>query len=213
MKKRINRRKEFYQSRLQQSFPFRDTLINYIVKNPSSPKLYQKLIKTCKYFFAANPILVVKNFKLEIQDDDECNEIEIDAECWGEPNINTISTFLLKIFKCHAKKCVFDYLGDVSIKDFLFLTPKCKVISLCCFTVIDDDGSTVTLEKIVEVLPRIKAFYYYFYAVDASKIVSTGTVEKLLQVPHISKICKFFLDDVPESFDIERFFAYIKVRY
>uniref|UniRef100_A0A914PTV5 Uncharacterized protein n=1 Tax=Panagrolaimus davidi TaxID=227884 RepID=A0A914PTV5_9BILA len=43
----------------RQNWPFRDSLINYITKNPSNAKAWKKLIQSCKYFFAKNPIYVI----------------------------------------------------------------------------------------------------------------------------------------------------------
>uniref|UniRef100_A0AC35GLP1 Uncharacterized protein n=1 Tax=Panagrolaimus sp. PS1159 TaxID=55785 RepID=A0AC35GLP1_9BILA len=57
--------KRFYSSICEQKFPFRNSLIFYITQNPSSLKLYQKMIKSCKHFFDKNPILVISTLYAE----------------------------------------------------------------------------------------------------------------------------------------------------
>uniref|UniRef100_A0AC35GHJ5 Uncharacterized protein n=1 Tax=Panagrolaimus sp. PS1159 TaxID=55785 RepID=A0AC35GHJ5_9BILA len=44
-----------------QDFAFPGSLMYYVAKNPLSPKVYRKLIKSCKFFFVENPILVLYN--------------------------------------------------------------------------------------------------------------------------------------------------------
>ena len=46
-----------------QQFGLPLTIICYVAKNPTSPKLYQKLAGTCKYFYHKNPIIIVENIK------------------------------------------------------------------------------------------------------------------------------------------------------
>uniref|UniRef100_A0AC34F9J8 Uncharacterized protein n=1 Tax=Panagrolaimus sp. ES5 TaxID=591445 RepID=A0AC34F9J8_9BILA len=46
-------------SKYPQDFSLPNPIIKYIIEKPSLPKAYNKLIQTCKYFFATNPIFVV----------------------------------------------------------------------------------------------------------------------------------------------------------
>ena len=58
---RIGRNCDFGNLR-PQKFSLPSTIVYYIFKNPASPSVYQKLIKTCKYFYPKNPIIVVDYF-------------------------------------------------------------------------------------------------------------------------------------------------------
>ena len=42
-----------------QRFPIPSNIVFYMAKNPSSPSLWKKLIRTCKYFYSRSPIFVV----------------------------------------------------------------------------------------------------------------------------------------------------------
>uniref|UniRef100_A0A914PV68 Uncharacterized protein n=1 Tax=Panagrolaimus davidi TaxID=227884 RepID=A0A914PV68_9BILA len=55
----------FHGPYIRQNWPFRDSLINYITKNPSNAKAWQKLIQPCKYFFAKNSIFVIDKLECE----------------------------------------------------------------------------------------------------------------------------------------------------
>ena len=46
---------------IPQRFSIPSSFIYYMAKNPTSLPVYQKLIQSCKYFFAKNPIIVVFN--------------------------------------------------------------------------------------------------------------------------------------------------------
>uniref|UniRef100_A0AC35EVK6 Uncharacterized protein n=1 Tax=Panagrolaimus sp. PS1159 TaxID=55785 RepID=A0AC35EVK6_9BILA len=45
-----------------QRFPYPTYMIKYITMNPTTPKLWKKLVKTCKYFYSKNPIIIRNYF-------------------------------------------------------------------------------------------------------------------------------------------------------
>uniref|UniRef100_A0A914PIW9 Uncharacterized protein n=1 Tax=Panagrolaimus davidi TaxID=227884 RepID=A0A914PIW9_9BILA len=207
----------------RQSWPFRDTLINYITKTPSNSKAWQKLIQSCKYFFAKNPVLVIEN--LWWDEEDWCASLNNDAgpvdftkislKFWitnkfsatCAPPGNGISLIIPKIYKCGVK--YLSLVKDViSYKDFSFLFSNLENIVLRDNIVKNSDGSIVPFEKIFAVLPKIKECYFYD-KIDSS-CITKNTIKELLQIPHFSKINKLYFYQIPETFDIETFFKYSK---
>uniref|UniRef100_A0AC34F4Y4 Uncharacterized protein n=1 Tax=Panagrolaimus sp. ES5 TaxID=591445 RepID=A0AC34F4Y4_9BILA len=73
----------------------------------------------------------------------------------------------------------------------------------------NEDGTLVTLEKLVEVLPKLKEFNYFTTTPPGVNITSK-TVKKMLKIPHFLNIEKFSLAYIPEVFDIETFYIYMK---
>uniref|UniRef100_A0AC35G5E8 Uncharacterized protein n=1 Tax=Panagrolaimus sp. PS1159 TaxID=55785 RepID=A0AC35G5E8_9BILA len=85
------------------------------------------------------------------------------------------------------------------------LAPFAKGIDLRDSVLKYKNGNFVELEKILESFP------------NADKIISplnskitSQTVKNLLKIPHFAKLKYFIVKNVPEEFDIERFFIYIK---
>uniref|UniRef100_A0A914QCK9 BTB domain-containing protein n=1 Tax=Panagrolaimus davidi TaxID=227884 RepID=A0A914QCK9_9BILA len=73
----------------------------------------------------------------------------------------------------------------------------------------NDNGSIIPLEKILEILPYVKDFEYRIPD-NSSHIITSKTVKELLRMPHFSIIRHFNLSEIPEDFDIESFYGYIK---
>uniref|UniRef100_A0A914R153 Uncharacterized protein n=1 Tax=Panagrolaimus davidi TaxID=227884 RepID=A0A914R153_9BILA len=72
----------------------------------------------------------------------------------------------------------------------------------------NDDGTNVPFEKLIEVLPKIKKIT--FSCRRNSSDITTKTVNELLKLPHFFKIERFELWDIPEHFDIKTFFNFLK---
>uniref|UniRef100_A0A914P6Y5 Uncharacterized protein n=1 Tax=Panagrolaimus davidi TaxID=227884 RepID=A0A914P6Y5_9BILA len=99
------------------------------------------------------------------------------------------------------------------LDDFIFISSKAETVLLWPFSVINEDGSIVPLEKIIDSLPNINDFEYQLpNDDDATKIITSKTVEELIKIPHFSNLDSFFLNyHVPENFDIESFYEnYVK---
>uniref|UniRef100_A0AC35GVB1 Uncharacterized protein n=1 Tax=Panagrolaimus sp. PS1159 TaxID=55785 RepID=A0AC35GVB1_9BILA len=56
---RDSKRAKFMATYCHQKFSMPDSFVFYMAKNPTTWKLYQKMVKTCQYFFVKNPILVI----------------------------------------------------------------------------------------------------------------------------------------------------------
>uniref|UniRef100_A0A914Q1E8 Uncharacterized protein n=1 Tax=Panagrolaimus davidi TaxID=227884 RepID=A0A914Q1E8_9BILA len=158
----------------RQNWPFRNSLINYITKSPSNAKAWQKLIQSCKYFYAENPILVIENLRWEEEkewlvslnnDERPVDFSNISPKLWITNEFNVtlaspenISSIVPKIYKCDAN--FFRLLHDViSYEDFSFLSSNLEDIVLHNCIVKKDNASNVPLENLFAVLPKIKTIF------------------------------------------------------
>uniref|UniRef100_A0A914P6Z4 Uncharacterized protein n=1 Tax=Panagrolaimus davidi TaxID=227884 RepID=A0A914P6Z4_9BILA len=163
----------FHGPYIRQNWPFRDSLINYTTKTPSNSKAWQKLIKSCKYVFAKNPILVIENLWWDEEDwyassNNDAGPVDftkISSKLWITDKFNAtcappenVSLIIPKIYKCDAK--YLSLMNDViSYKDFLFLSSNVEDTVLRENIVKNSDGSIVSLEKLIAVLPKIKSIF------------------------------------------------------
>uniref|UniRef100_A0A914QBS2 Uncharacterized protein n=1 Tax=Panagrolaimus davidi TaxID=227884 RepID=A0A914QBS2_9BILA len=208
----------------RQSWPFRDSFINYITKTPSNSKAWTKLIQSCKYFFAKNPILVTENLWWDEEkewlaslknDERPVDFSKLSSKVWITnkfnatyvPSENGISLIIPKIYKCDANfsRLLYDV---ISYEDFSFLSTNVRKIVLHENIVKNSDGSIVPFENLIAVLPKIKIIFFYD-KIDSS-CITKNTVKELLKIPHFSKIDRFELFGTTEKFDIETFFTYLK---
>uniref|UniRef100_A0A914PF93 DUF38 domain-containing protein n=1 Tax=Panagrolaimus davidi TaxID=227884 RepID=A0A914PF93_9BILA len=72
-----------------------------------------------------------------------------------------------------------------------------------------EDDSIVTLEKIVEALPKLTILAVQLHD-TATKVISSKTVYELLKISHFSNLENLRLFNIPQCFDIDCFFKYIK---
>ena len=50
-------------SAVKQRFTLPEAFVFYVAKNPTSPKVYHKLIRCCKYFWLKNPIITLNSLR------------------------------------------------------------------------------------------------------------------------------------------------------
>uniref|UniRef100_A0A914P847 Uncharacterized protein n=1 Tax=Panagrolaimus davidi TaxID=227884 RepID=A0A914P847_9BILA len=160
----------FYELIYQQNFPFHNTFMDYISKNVKSANIYQNLIQTCKYFFHKNPIVFMAeandifgedtwNMRLKFKD--------ISCKVWITHKIDIgmkrgdkddyIQNIIPKIYKSDIKKF---YLWEhkISLNELIFLcSSRCRKLRLSSVKFEkNSDGTDITLEGIIEVLPKLK---------------------------------------------------------
>uniref|UniRef100_A0A914PJL7 Uncharacterized protein n=1 Tax=Panagrolaimus davidi TaxID=227884 RepID=A0A914PJL7_9BILA len=138
--------------------------------NPLSPKIYQKLIQTCKYFFIKNPIIVFEKLFLDFKENiahlnhfgKPFNMTNFTFKIWVINEFhnaarNTLlfhtSSMIRKIHRCDAKELYLSH-QEISLNEFIFLSPNIKIISLNCTPVKNEDGTILPLEKLVTYLPN-----------------------------------------------------------
>uniref|UniRef100_A0A914Q9R1 DUF38 domain-containing protein n=1 Tax=Panagrolaimus davidi TaxID=227884 RepID=A0A914Q9R1_9BILA len=219
-----SKRAKFYPACFRQDFSLSNNIIYYILKNPNSAKLYQKMIQTCKYFFIKNPIIVIDS-RLFIYDENNwyiiCKPYDISKvtfNFWITNNLiispkdltinekmdkTFVSSIIPKLYKC-APKYLTLYHQNIFFRDLSFFISSAEKIQFISVCVKNDDGSNVAVEKIVEI------------AVKAKKITFRGgsmtseTMKELLKIPNFLKLVEFFMTDIHENFDLETFYNYMK---
>ena len=163
-----------------QRFSLPEIIVHYLAKNPTSSKLWKKLIQTCKYFYSKNPIIVVDCVRQMVNSDNTSWAMELDER---ETNFvlqncsfkfwisNSLSAFILdtpdRISSLFPRVYRFDleslYLSNVSITfdEFNCLSASNTLIELEFYNVVmkQADGSLVDLVQILERIPRIQRFY------------------------------------------------------
>uniref|UniRef100_A0AC35GNN6 Uncharacterized protein n=1 Tax=Panagrolaimus sp. PS1159 TaxID=55785 RepID=A0AC35GNN6_9BILA len=219
----------------KQNWLLPDSMIFYIAKNPSSSKVYQKLIQSCKYFFEKNPVLIVT--KLEsCEEKDGINTIMCPneyCECINNAKKCCIK-FDLKKLKLSSKiwvthelyvvfgvknytsllciklfRCEADhvYLNEKTVKydDFKLFTSTAKSIILSKNLITYKDGSIVMFDKILECLPKVEMLEFTFD--DEVSIVNASTMEIIPNLPSLEEVG---LHEIPETLNIGAVNTFIK---
>uniref|UniRef100_A0A914XZI0 Uncharacterized protein n=1 Tax=Panagrolaimus superbus TaxID=310955 RepID=A0A914XZI0_9BILA len=216
-------REEFFATyNPQQKWSLPDSIIYNIAKNPKNAKIYQKLIQSSKYFFVKNPIIVAE--RLCIRKDHAILNKYLNMPCvtskfWITDKFENaskmldlkstpilISSFIPQLYRNDA---AYLYLRGqiISYNQFMFISSNAQHIVLNETVVKDDDGSVVPLEKLVAILSKAKDIEFYD---SIPSTITENTVTELLKLPHFSTIDKFEFHNIPETFDIETLFNYIK---
>uniref|UniRef100_A0AC35GTR1 Uncharacterized protein n=1 Tax=Panagrolaimus sp. PS1159 TaxID=55785 RepID=A0AC35GTR1_9BILA len=213
-----------YISRQNWSLP--DSIICYILMNPNSAKFYQKLVQSCKYFFIKNSILVISraNFKYENEWKIEIEEKWINlnnflSKIWITEKMfidnrdsgksEVISTLIPKIYNNETKRFEIWH-QNLSINNFIFLASKCENIILHDVTILNENGSIVTLDEIIETLLNAKKFEYHFSTISSNAIVTSTIIQKLVETPQFQNLFYFRLANSPETFNHEILYDYKK---
>jgi hypothetical protein len=209
----------------RQSFAFPDPIMEYIAKNPQFAEDYQKLIESCKYFFIKNPILVIRDLRYNSGEGWEMRSSISDG--WKKIDINKLSSrvwitdsldvnattsddryvlhlMVPKIDECQAERLKL-VKQDIFYEELDFLGTFAKYVYLKGSVVEYQNGKNVELEKIVQMCPKARKIIF-----PSDSVISAKTVKELLNLPHFSRLNSFKIFNVPEDFDIESFFAFIK---
>uniref|UniRef100_A0A914QPQ8 Uncharacterized protein n=1 Tax=Panagrolaimus davidi TaxID=227884 RepID=A0A914QPQ8_9BILA len=217
---RYSKRAKFMATYRHQNFSMPDSFVFYIAKNPTSWKLYQKMVKTCKYFFVKNPILVIDKHlnyydsqwtieetpynmnqttsKLWIADD-----LTVDSDTAEMKERNILASILPKLYRCDAwVLSLFEQV--IFYHDLPLLTSSAKLIFFDQVVVKHEDGSNVEVQKIVEIASKAT------YIDITHPTITSKTMEELLMIPNFSTLRVVTLKNVPEAFDIEAFYVYMK---
>uniref|UniRef100_A0A914PA28 Uncharacterized protein n=1 Tax=Panagrolaimus davidi TaxID=227884 RepID=A0A914PA28_9BILA len=223
---------EFRASCSRQSFSLPESMIYYISRNPLSPKVYQKLVRTCKYFFIKNSILIFHCLYLEDGNWKTCSI----KKCYGRPETckyrkidcdlrkvqgkiwihcrlhisssesNIASSIISKIYNADVKKLHLDG-QNITFNDLLFLSKKLRQIKLYQSYVFYENRVEVPYEIVLANLPIIT----YFLFKNTNQFYDfSNTVKEILKIPHFKNLKAFVGFGLNESFDIVTFFEYLK---
>uniref|UniRef100_A0A914Q5P4 Uncharacterized protein n=1 Tax=Panagrolaimus davidi TaxID=227884 RepID=A0A914Q5P4_9BILA len=216
-----SRRAQFFANYFLQNFSLRDSIIHYIEKNPKTWELYQKLIKSCKYFFVKNTILVVRRLSYNKNDlwfakaDGDVDKVLIDlnkikCKFWVTEkfdvfpyvtnyNPNILSSNIPKLYKCDA---MFLHLKGQTISsyDHSFFISDAEEIFFEDVTVKDENGKLLPLEKLIEGSIKVETIYIF------GPTMTSKTFNELTKLPHFANLDYLTLDGLHEDFDVEDFY-------
>uniref|UniRef100_A0AC34F3Y7 Uncharacterized protein n=1 Tax=Panagrolaimus sp. ES5 TaxID=591445 RepID=A0AC34F3Y7_9BILA len=211
-----------YQS---QNFPFRNSLMQYITKNPASAKVYKKMTKSCKYFFVKNPILILFRLQNDRKNGWQSNvngmykklNFNCSSKFWITDSIdvypssvlkrNVVSSILPKIYRCDILRLSIEE-QTISVDELSVLISNVENLQLQNVIVMDRNGTVVPIENLVKLSSKFKAFDFEI-GPNGSKITSK-TFQELLKIPQFHKLSLFSLHNVSEDFDIESFYTFMK---
>ena len=220
-------------SEIKQRFSLPWNLIFYMAKNPPSPEVYEKLIQCCKYFWLKNPIITLNSLyhssrdkhwrtdkmngfqerqRFKIENLGEKFWIYKDLDVCDHRNRFLASSIVPKIYRCDLT-CLWLSYQTLSFDEFNVITSSGSLqwLSLKITTMKNADGSIVSLEKLIELLPNLRTLFYDNVNIEDGQAITSETAAKLIAIPHFPKIQCFVITGIPESFNIETFFALPKV--
>uniref|UniRef100_A0A914P6M7 Uncharacterized protein n=1 Tax=Panagrolaimus davidi TaxID=227884 RepID=A0A914P6M7_9BILA len=177
----LSKHDKFYATVQRQNFSMPDSVTFYMAKNPKTAELYQKVIQTCKYFFAKNSILVISSLL-----------------SYGKNGAYVLFRLDAKVLSISRH--------DVDYYDLLHLLPSAEKIFMMNVTVKYENGSIVALEEFVSM--AVKAKIIRLNSTHLS--ITSETMKYLLQIPHFGTLCLFLISNIPESFDLDTFYAHMK---
>uniref|UniRef100_A0A914Q204 Uncharacterized protein n=1 Tax=Panagrolaimus davidi TaxID=227884 RepID=A0A914Q204_9BILA len=214
-----SKRTKFFAMYFCQNFGLANSVMHYIAKNPKTWKLYQKMIRTCKYFFVKNPILVVRCLSHNKDDLWFADQILIDlnkikCKFWVVEdfmvflnvktyNPNIVSSSIPKLYKCDFM--FLHLMGQtISYYDLSFFISGAETIAFEDVTLKDENGKILPLEKLIEA--SVKA-----QRIDIIRPTMTSkTFHELTKIPHFANLSSLILDGLHEDFDVEAFYVYMK---
>uniref|UniRef100_A0AC34G3K4 Uncharacterized protein n=1 Tax=Panagrolaimus sp. ES5 TaxID=591445 RepID=A0AC34G3K4_9BILA len=215
---------------MMQYFNLPESIIYYMAMNPSTPEVYQKLIQCCKYFFEKNPILVAVDMdgKTKICSNDaatcrkkrrkccididmkkvSCNIWVTDTICLTNENISIFSSLIFP--KLYRWKMVhlYSHCSDVLYNEFKSCASFLTEIDFFMARIINDDGSMVMLDKILEDTPNIKTFKYSF-GHDLS-MINAATMKNICELKNLKHLKTFILSSLPDVLNVEDISTFIK---
>uniref|UniRef100_A0A914PXU5 Uncharacterized protein n=1 Tax=Panagrolaimus davidi TaxID=227884 RepID=A0A914PXU5_9BILA len=220
----------------QQNWSLPNSMIYYIAKNPSSSKIYQKLVHTCKFFFEKNPVIIIKNLdafqdgtKYHISQNRQHECKKNNYECCIKIDLNNFSSKLwitrgLNIHK-HIKNCIativqknFRYeilrLGvadnDIIFNDLKVLVSFAKRVFLWRNSIKYKNGTVVMFDKILELFPTNIVSFWFDFEKDVS-MVNDSTMENILKLQNLENLECFYLHECPGTLSVEDLSAFIKI--
>uniref|UniRef100_A0A914PG37 Uncharacterized protein n=1 Tax=Panagrolaimus davidi TaxID=227884 RepID=A0A914PG37_9BILA len=227
----------FYSKICHQDFSLPNSIVYYMAQNPALPKVYEKIIQCCKYFFIKNPILVT--LRLRFYGGKwciNCKSVKTDIfECKFERKPYDITKVTSKFWITDLLFIEPEFLEDNEIMDKNIVSSniskfyKCapKYLKLCYQNIFFHDLSLLlqSAEKIyfIDVCVKnddgsnVAVEKIVEIAVEAkmitfhhSTITNKNTMKELLKIPNFLKLDVFSLTNLSEDFDIETFYNYMK---
>ena len=216
-----------------QTFALPEALVFYIAMNPPSPEVFNKLIQCCKYFWLKNPVITLYGFydvnklwetremngfqnrpqKIHMENFKEKLWIHFNLDISDQLTQSAASSIVPRIYRCDLYLLRLSH-QSLTFDEFQIFTSSAilEELHLRETTVKNDDGSIVPIEQLIEPLPELIEFYYFNVSGDDGlQTITSETAANLNAIPHFHQIESFKMYEIPESFNIDAFFATPKV--
>uniref|UniRef100_A0AC34FKE2 F-box protein n=1 Tax=Panagrolaimus sp. ES5 TaxID=591445 RepID=A0AC34FKE2_9BILA len=237
---------QFLQTYRRQFFSLPDSIMHYMAMNPPSAEVYEKLVKSCKYFFVKNPILVLSNLHFKFNEwgtlvecfegpyrykwtkvdvsshkfwitesftvDPKVPNFDSDDDADGDSNNAVINYHLIapvipRIYHCNVKYLTM-FNQVMLYNELMVLAPAIEKLHFNGVYIYEQDGALVSFEKLVDLFPKVKSIHYIVSS--GASLVTSKTFKALLEMPQFLTLDFLEFRGVPESFDIETFYIYMK---
>jgi hypothetical protein len=215
------RKSLFYETYRNQDFAFSGSLMYYIAKNPLSPKVYQKMIKSCKFFFVKNPLLVLSNLyyanngwvtwsngnrtKVDLNGLEKYWVAEYFWTC--SSRASAAASIVPRISLCNVQRLSLAN-QIISYNDLMILAKDVEDLTLNKVFVRNEVTFFVTVDKIFDLFPKVKRFFYT--CTQRTPDMVNETFGKFLKNPNFLALDVFTCYRVSDNFDIEAFYAYME---
>uniref|UniRef100_A0A914Z0B7 Uncharacterized protein n=1 Tax=Panagrolaimus superbus TaxID=310955 RepID=A0A914Z0B7_9BILA len=214
---------------IKQHFALPESIMYYIAKNPSTPEVYKKLIQSCKYFFEKLPLFVAANLNgnnrlcsneyCDGEYDETCcfyiDFNKLSSKIWITNEIrlysDDISTFSSLIFPKLFRWNIIELNvinTDIMFNDFRICASFLTDIFIWRSRIINDDGSVVMIDKILEVTSNIKKFYIKF--IDNVSMINTAAMKNICKLKSLQNLKSFNLRYIPKIFNVDDLLTFIK---
>uniref|UniRef100_A0A914Q2Y0 Uncharacterized protein n=1 Tax=Panagrolaimus davidi TaxID=227884 RepID=A0A914Q2Y0_9BILA len=213
----IFKRTKFMAKYYQQNFSIPDSVIFYVAKNPKTAKLYLKMVKTCKYFFIKNTIIIIPYLNTDggkwRSDHFSLNFTKYNCKYWITDNIyasasefvdkNIFSPIIPKLYQCDSESL---FLSDqiISFDDLSLVISCAERIRFNNVVVKHAESSDVPLEDIVAIAINAK------FVTVIKPTITSKTMKELTKLPHFTKLNNLHLFNLSEVFNIDVFCGYMK---
>uniref|UniRef100_A0A914QH22 Uncharacterized protein n=1 Tax=Panagrolaimus davidi TaxID=227884 RepID=A0A914QH22_9BILA len=132
--------------------------------------------------------------------------LQLICKFWITENFDFTFT-LTKLYKCDARKVTLRN-EVISFNDLSVFTETAEDITFDRVTVKHSDGSIVSFENVFKAFINAKKFE--FNSDSTLPNITSKTFNELVKTPHFSKLQSMILYNIPEVFDIENFYVYMK---
>uniref|UniRef100_A0A914Q3D2 DUF38 domain-containing protein n=1 Tax=Panagrolaimus davidi TaxID=227884 RepID=A0A914Q3D2_9BILA len=181
------------------------------------------MVRSCKYFFIKNPIIVI-NSRLSFYNENQW-EVErkpyditkVTCKFWITGDLliaplkidetmdkKIISSIIPKLYTWSPRYLTF-YNQNILFHDLSFFISSAERIYFTHVFVKNDDDSNVDVEKIFEIAVKAKMITF-----NRRFTITNKTMKELLKIPNFLKLDEFIMFYIPEGFDLETFYNYMK---
>ena len=195
----IPRQRQFF------SLPF--GIMCYLMNGCTSPKVFEKLQKSCKHFFSQKKIVVAcfgicvgkicRWISYGLKNEKTCRrscQLQKNLQLWLTNTLvierSTLPLLMEYAYRCDLEELIVDD-NHLTFKDICFLLNGGKIQKLNLFhvSIKYDDGTPVTIDVILSKCPRINSLTY----INICETFASDTFEKLSHLKFANQIRHFWI--------------------